>query len=367
MDSSHGAILTIDLAALKANWRLLASRAGEAECGAVIKADAYGTGIETTGPALQSAGCRTFFVAHLSEALRAKAAMPSATIYVLNGLPADAAPAFLAHDLRPVIGSREEAASWLQHGQGRPCALHVDTGMNRLGFSVPEAESAASVLLQGGLNVALVMTHLCASEVPDDPANLRQSGLFATRVKPLFSATAARFSLLNSSGHFLAGMESHDLTRPGYALYGGNPTPGRPNPMRPVVRLESPIIQTRTVEDGAKVGYNGKWTAKGQRRLATVSVGYADGYCRNAGGTDASPGGEALVGGIPCPIAGTVSMDLIILDVTEAPPEACARGKMVTLIGDSLDVDTVGRRAGTIGYEILTNLGRRYRRQFSDS
>jgi alanine racemase len=363
MNHVHGATLTIDLAALAANWRLLAERAGAAECGAVIKADAYGTGIEIAGPALWRAGCRSFFVAHLSEAIRARAVLPEATIFVLNGLPHGSAENLLRHRLVPVLGSGEEVAEWLGEASGRPCALHVDTGMNRLGFSVAEITAEAPGMIAAGLAVSVVMSHFTASEDNDDPATEAQARLFASAVKPLFAGTGARLSLLNSSGHFRDGVERHDLTRPGYALYGGNPVPGRPNPMRPVVRLEAPIIQLRTVEADERVGYNGRWTAPGPRRLATVSVGYADGYCRNASGTDGRPGGEALVGGVPCPIAGTVSMDLIILDVTDAPPEACRRGGLATLIGDSLDIDLVGRRAGTIGYEILTGLGRRYRRQ----
>jgi alanine racemase len=358
MQNAHGALLTVDTAALAANWRTLAARAGGAECGAVIKADAYGTGIAVAGPALARAGCQSFFVAHLAEGIAARAALPDATIYVLNGLPAGTVPAFRTHRLVPVIGSPEEAADWAREAAGVPFALHVDTGMNRLGFPVGETAAAADAIAALGLRPSLVMTHLAASEVPDDPANARQTSLFAKVVRPAFAATGARFSLLNSSGLFLAGAAPHDLTRPGYALYGGNPTPGRPNPMRPVVRLEAEIVQTRAVADGERAGYNGVWTARGSRRLATVSLGYADGYFRNAG----KGGGAALVGGVPCPIAGTVSMDLVILDVTEAPEAACRRGGTALFIGDTLDVDTVAHRAGTIGYELLTSLGRRYRR-----
>jgi alanine racemase len=350
----HGARLTVDLGALAANWRRLAALAPGAECAAVIKADAYGCGIGRAGPALRAAGCRTFFVAHLSEGLSARAALPGAAIYVLNGLPPGKAEAFAAADLRPVLGSGEELSDWAAVSRGKlPAALHVDTGMNRLGLSVPEALALAGDprLTTAGLD--LVMSHFVSAEQPDDPVNARQIADFA-RVRAAFPGL--RGSLANSSGILLDGAR-HDLVRPGYALFGGNPTPGRDNPMRPVVRLEAEIVQVREVEAGASAGYNGRWTAQTPSRLATLSLGYADGLPRALSGR-----GHALVGGVPCPILGLVSMDLIILDVTQAP--AARRGARAVLIGDGLDVDAVGRAAETIGYEILTGLGSRYVRNY---
>ncbi len=359
----HGATLTIDLRALQDNWHLLQARARAtnpaAETGAVVKADAYGLGIEAAVPALWRAGCQSFFVAHLSEAQRTRAVAPEAAIYVLNGLPEGAAPVYLANGLIPVLGSRAEAEEWRATGAGGPCALHVDTAMNRLGFS--PAELPAVKPLCDALNVALVMTHFSSSEVQDDPANAAQIAAFAGVVAAF---PGVRASLLNSSGHFLPDAPAHDLTRPGYALYGGNPTPGKPNPMRPVIRLDAPIIQIREVEAGMQAGYNHRWTARRKSRLVTVSCGYADGYPRNASATDDAPGGEALIGDVLCPFVGTVSMDLIIIDATDAPESACRRGAPVTLIGGMLDIDRVGQSARTIGYELLTGLGRRYRRAY---
>ncbi|MCJ2012696.1 alanine racemase [Methylobacterium sp. J-076] len=350
----HGARLTIDLGALASNWRTLAALAPGAECAAVIKADAYGCGTGRAGPALWRAGCRTFFVAHLSEALAARAALPEAAIYVLNGLPPGAAGAFAAADLRPVLGSLDEVAEWAAFSQGaRPAALHVDTGMNRLGLRVPEALALSGDPRLAAAGLDLVMSHFVSAERPEDPVNARQIADFA-RVRA--ALPGLRGSLANSSGIFLGGAR-HDLVRPGYALFGGNPTPGRPNPMRPVVRLEAAIVQVREVEAGASVGYNGRWTAPGRRRLATLSLGYADGLPRSLSGR-----GHALVDGVACPILGLVSMDLIILDVTDAP--AARRGASAVLIGDGLDVDAVGKAAGTIGYEILTGLGSRYVRDY---
>lgn len=361
---TDAATLTVDLAALVANWRQLAALAGS-EAGAVVKADAYGIGIEPAVTALSGAGCRSFFVAHLSEGIRARSVAPEATIYVLNGLLPSRCGVYAEHALSPVLGSRDELAEWsgfrATGAAVRPAALHVDTGMNRLGLQPAEAldlarEPQGAVAAAG---IGLLMTHFSASEDEADPASARQAADFAT-IAAAFPGLPA--SLKNSSGHFLPDCPSYALTRPGYALYGGNPTPGRANPMRQVVGLEARIIQLRSVEAGAQVGYNGRWTAPRRSLLATICLGYADGYPRNASGTDALPGGTALVGGVACPFVGSVSMDLIILDVTDAP--SAARGEAVTLLGGPLDLEAVGAGAKTIGYEILTSLGRRYGRRY---
>jgi alanine racemase len=238
--------------------------------------------------------------------------------------------------------------------------------MNRLGLLVEEALALKDDARLESFEPALLMSHLVSAEEPENPINHRQIEAFDAVRRTL---PAMRASLANSSGIFLPQKPHHDLVRPGYALYGGNPTPWASNPMRPIVRLEGRVIQIRTVEDGDQVGYNGQWTARGPRRLATISVGYADGYPRAASGTDAKaeagyPAGEAIVAGRRCRFAGRVSMDLIIVDVTDVPEHQCHRGDPVTLIGDDLTLDEVGRRAGTIGYEILTSLGRRYARAY---
>ncbi|MEH3116356.1 MAG: alanine racemase [Methylorubrum populi] len=349
--SGHGARLTVDLSALVANWRTLGACAPQAECGAVVKADAYGCGLAAVAPALWRAGCRTFFVAHLSEGIAARKILPDAAIYVLNGLVPGSADIFRAHALRPVLGSGEELGEWAGATRGAsPAALHVDTGMNRLGLRAEEALALAGDPVIARAGIDLVMSHLVSAERADDPVNARQAADFL-RLRDAFPHLRA--SLANSSGTCIAKNARHDLLRPGYALFGGNPEPGKPNPMRPVVRLDATILQVRDVEAGETCGYNARWRAPDPRRLATLSLGYADGYPRSA-----SDGGHALVGGVLCPILGLISMDLIILDVTHAP--GARRGGTATLIGDSLDIDTVGQAAGTIGYEILTGLGSRY-------
>jgi alanine racemase len=368
-----GAHLTIDLGALAENWRSLAARAPGAETAAVVKADAYGIGIERAAPALAQAGCRTFFVAQISEGLRALAAVPGAIVYVLNGLLPGTAPRFAASGLRPVLGSGEEIAEWAafcaSQNMRLPAALHVDTGMNRLGLGIAEGLALAGDSRLAAFAPSLLMSHFVGSEESDHPRNARQIEAFDT-VRTALPAIPA--SLANSSGIFLAQRPHFDLVRPGYALYGGNPVPGSANPMREVVRLEARILQTRWIEAGDAAGYNGRWTAHGRRRLATLSIGYADGYPRYGSASDEKisarlPFGEAIVAGQRCPFAGTVSMDLIIIDVTDVPANQAGRGTSATLIGDGLGVDEVGGRAGTIGYEILTRLGRRYARTYIEA
>jgi alanine racemase len=360
-EAEAGGILTIDLAAITANWRALRARAAPAQCAAVIKADGYGCGIEQVAGMLAKAGCETFFVANLAEARRARAAASGATVYVLTLLPGTAA-AYAGANLRPVLGSIAELEEWRAfrkasgwHGKA---ALHFDTGMNRLGF--PHEETAQ---IAGGLGrdhgIALVMSHFACSE-EEHPLNAIQMERFRA-VRAQFPGIAG--SLSNSSGIFLGSEAHHDLVRPGVALYGANPTPAKPNPMQTVVTLEGRVVQLREVEQGATVGYSATWTAKRPTRLAVVSVGYADGFLRAGSASDRKRGAEAIVSGQRCPIAGRVSMDLIAIDVTDvsSPPQ---RGDLVTLLGKDIGVDDLAERAGTIGYEVLTSLGRRYRRVY---
>lgn len=351
-----GARLTIDLSAIVANWKSLAARAPQAECAAAVKADAYGTGLETTVHALDQAGCRTFFVAHLAEARRARALAPRAAIYVLNGLIKETENVYAALDLRPVLGSLEEIQDWSAFveasGWSGPAALHVDTGMNRLGLSLEQARSVA----QGRLPpLSLVMSHLACADEPEHPLNARQITAFH-QVRAIFKDVPA--SLSNSSGLFLPDNLGFDLVRPGIALYGGNPTPGRTNPMRAVATLEARVIDIRTVEAGASVGYGAIWTAPKRSRIALLSIGYADGYLR-AGSNRA----EVAIHGRRCPVVGRISMDLIAVDVTDVSGPLM-RGDFIEIIGQTIGIDEVAAKAGTISYEVLTRLGERFHRSF---
>jgi alanine racemase len=208
------------------------------------------------------------------------------------------------------------------------------------------------------------MSHFVSSEIPGDPINLAQIKRFEA-ARTAFPSLAA--SLANSSGMFLNPSPIYDLARPGYALYGGNPTPSRPNPMRPVVTLEVAIQQTRWLEPGMSCGYNAQWTARRFSRLATLLIGYADGLPRGAGATDARPGAEVTVAGRRCPLVGRVSMDLAIVDVTDLPEDAARAGDPVELFGGTIDLDDFAHRSGTIGYHVLTSLGPRYQREYVGS
>jgi alanine racemase len=360
-----GGILTVDLSAIEANWRALGRRIMPSECAAVIKADAYGCGIEPMAARLSRAGCRTFFVADLHEARRARGAAPDAVIYVLNGLLPGTAPVFADLRARPVIGSMVELAEWdafcsANQWQGG-AALHVDTGMNRLGITANEAAALAPRIRSENHGITLLMSHLACAEEQNHPLNERQINLFR-EVRILYRGITS--SLANSSGIFLGNAAHCDMARPGVALYGVNPTPGQSNPMRPVIELQARIAQVRIVQKGETVGYNAGWTAKRTTRLAVVAVGYADGYLRAASASDEAPGADAIVAGKRCPIAGRVSMDLIEIDITDLPDGSARRGDLVKLIGDEISVDDVAAAAGTIGYEVLTSLGRRYHRVY---
>ena len=358
-----GGILTIDLGAIHANYRMLTSRVLPVECAAVVKGNAYGCGIDQVTTTLARAGCRTFFVAHLAEARRVRAIAPEAAIYVLNGFSSTAGAGFADANARPVINSSIELAEWDQFvsssGWSGGAALHVDTGMNRLGLTVDEAAAVAPRIQTGNHGITLLMSHLACADRPEHPLNDQQIRQFR-EIRSLFRGIPS--SLANSSGIFLDSSTYCNMVRPGIALYGGNPTPGQRNPMQPVVALEARILQLRNVPRGATVGYGANWTAKRPSRIAVIAAGYADGMVRAAAATDGATGREVIVAGKRCRIVGRVSMDLMAVDVTDLPDGAVRRDAMATLIGDGLSLDEMAEQAGTISYEMLTNLGHRYHR-----
>ncbi len=360
-----GGRLTIDLAALAANWRTLAAVAATAETGAVVKGDGYGIGLEAATAALSAAGCRTFFVALPDEGVRARAAAPDATIYVLNGLFDGAEPVLAAAGLRPVLGSWPEVEAWAAFtpaaGQKSPPAIHVDTGMNRLGLSLHEAVALARRPdLLAALRPALLMSHLAVADQPADPGSAAQLALFR-EILAEFPGLPA--SLANSAGTLL-GTDYHlDLVRPGIALYGAQAIAGA-QPLRTVVTAEARVIQVREGEAGEAVGYGAAQRLRRPSRLAVLAAGYADGYHRAAGSSDARPGAQVFLRGRPAPVVGRVSMDLTIVDVTDLP--IVHRGDWAELFGPNVAVDGVAAAAGTIGYELLTGLGRRYERRYRE-
>lgn len=355
--------LTIDTGAITANWRMLADHARTAETGAVLKADAYGLGAAAVGRALRQAGCRTFFVATVPEGAELRAILPDARIFVLSGLWHGWEKALIAADLIPVLASSEQLSIFRALGSTRPYAVYFDTGMNRLGF---HAEQAAALAARAD-KPAMVMSHLACSDERSHPLNFKQ--------RESFQAVRAHFagieSSLSSSGGIFLGADYHcDLTRPGIALYGGEPVAGEANPMRPVVFAEARILQIRHARAGEFVSYGATHRLNRDSRLAIVGAGYADGWHRSLSGSGVplratvEAGGHGVVCGYKVPIVGRVTMDLTTFDVTDIEEKAIHAGDYVGLFGNGITLDEAARSAGTIGYELLTSLGRRYERRY---
>jgi alanine racemase len=345
-------VLFVDLDAIVGNWRAVRSRlASGCRAAAVLKADGYGLGAIPIAQALHRAGCTRFFIATMEEGIALRPAVPEAEILVLNGVVPDEVALFRAHRLIPMLNSLRQLAAW---GDAGPCALHIDTGMSRLGVTLEEARG-----LTAPAGLLLISSHLACADEPDQPMNRRQLAEFAA-LRPLFPGVEA--SLAASSGIFL-GPEWHaDWVRPGAALYGVNPIRGLPNPMAQVVRLEAKILQIREIDQGGTVGYGATHRAGGKSLLATVGVGYADGLMRCL-----SNRGHGYVGETRVPLVGRISMDLTVFDVTAIPKSQLGEGAAIELIGHSNTVDDLAEAAGTIGYEILTSLGPRLNRRYFTS
>ncbi|WP_319529102.1 alanine racemase [uncultured Cohaesibacter sp.] len=366
-----GSELSVDLKALAANYTELAEKSGSAEASAVIKADAYGTGLEEAAKALWQAGCRTFFIAHPQEGARARSTLPEATLYALNGLVGDDSEAAMAyyrdHGIRPVLGSYEEVDLWNAYcasiDEALPCALHFDTGMNRLGLSKKAAHQLSEKWLSQppAFTPTLIMSHLACGDDPQHPLNSTQLDRFRA-IRACFPDIPA--SLANSAGVFLGPDFHFDLTRPGIALYGGLAINNRPNPMQTVVTLKSRILSTRHVPKGQSVSYGATEVTKRDSRLAIINMGYADGYLRTGSSSDQRKGARVYIDGYEATIIGRITMDLTIIDVTDIPEDIAKRGNWAELFGPHMPIDEVAAIAGTIGYELLTNLGLRSLRRY---
>jgi len=354
-------VLKINLTNLAANYETLRKRA-EAECAAVVKANAYGCGIGPVAQALVKTGCKTFFVSDLAEAKAVRAVAPDAAVYVLGGFYSGTGLAFAEVNARPVINSSIELAEWdvfvSSSGWRGGCALNVDTGESSVGLSIEEAAAFAPRVHVLDHGIVLLMGRLEHAEIPDHPLNERQFGLFRD-VRRLYDGVPA--SLANASGVFLGAKMHFDLVRAGAALYGVNPVPGATNAMLPVIELRARIVQVRDLAAGKTIANNVGLTAKRRMRLAMVSAGYADGYPRAANGANGKL--HAIVGGCRCPVVGSPSMDLLPIDVTDLPDKSTARpGSMVTLIGAEIGIDDLAAGVKSSGREVLTRLGHRFHR-----
>lgn len=363
IDLASSGRLTIDLAALEANYRILAARAAPGRAGAVVKANAYGLDARRVSRVLQRAGCEHFFVATLAEACALQPGLsPRAHLYVLNGLQPDAEMLCAKAGIIPVLNSLDQARRWAamarRQGGPAPAALQVDSGMARLGLGAADlAELAADPDFFAHAPLALVLSHLACADEPDHPANQDQLARFHAMADSLPPAPR---SLANSSGHFLGSGFIGDLTRPGVCLYGASAGEAAP-PMRPVVALRASVLQVRDLPAGAGVGYGLTQVSDKPARIATIGVGYADGWPRAL-----SHVGAVYFRGVRLPIVGRVSMDSFGVDVTGLGARGVdlAFGDEVELIGPHQTLEDVARLAGTIPYEILTRLGTRYHRTY---
>ena len=340
------ASLSVDLDALAQNFHTLERLTGR-PVQPVVKADAYGLGAEACVTRLMQAGARTFFVARLVEGLALREAMgPTPVIYVLDGCTAGAAAALRDADLRPVINHANQLARWQEAGGGA-CGLHIDTGMNRLGFR-PEQAPAAFPGLE------LVISHLACADEPDSPMNRQQRDTFAD-VRSRYPDIPASFA--NSGGCFLGPDFAFDAVRPGISLWGGGPE-GRPDPrIRPVATFSAPILQVRQVPTDESVGYARGKVADRPLTVATVGAGYADGVMRAT-----SPRGQVFIAGQLRPILGRISMDALAVDVTGLE---VVEGDRVELFGPNRPIDDAARDTGTIAYELLTSVGGRVDRTYT--
>lgn len=338
------ASLIVDVGALRANYRYLDDAASHTA--AVVKADGYGLGAVRVLQALRQEGCKDFFVATVAEGLQLRAAAQDERIYVFSGpVDDDSARAMAAHSLTPVLNDREQVRRWLPHRR-LPVAVHIDTGMNRLGF----ADDAVRADLFKPLNVALLLSHLARGDDPTHPMNAEQIDRFKAAAAMF---PEARTSLGNSGGMLLGA--TSDLARPGIALYGGNPFATGWNPMRPVATLLARVLALRDVGAGEAVGYGGAYVAAAPTRVAVLGIGYADGVSRRL------QGGEVVYRGVRLPIIGRISMDLLHVDAS-AVADTLMLGDWVEIFGKAISLEEAAAWAGTINYEVLTGIGARVRR-----
>ena len=356
----HGAVLTVDLDAVAANWRLLRDRVAPAACAGVIKANAYGMGAAHVIMALYRAGCRTFFVAHIGEGMALRILLPDVDLHILNGPLPGTEGEFEKHRLIPVLNSLGAVELWSRYarrlGKRLERGLHVDTGMSRLGLPADELQTLSDDTARlDGIDLAYVMSHLACADDPDHPLNPQQLADFRAAQAMLPAAPA---SFTNSSGIFLGPDYHFDVARPGICLYGGAPSAG-PNPMAQVVQLQGKILQVRQIDTPRTVGYGATWKAPRPTRIATVAVGYADGYLRSL-----SNSASGFVGDVRVPLVGRVSMDLITFDVSGVAEHLVRPGMAIDLIGPHYPIDAAAADAGTISYEIITSLGARYHRAY---
>ncbi len=348
--ANTGASLNIDLAALESNYRTLADKLSSAELASVVKANAYGLGIKEIATTLSRIGCTKYFVATLHEGIELRQILPNAKIYILHGVSTRTADELIANSLIPILNNLNQIRIWQRYAN-HAAAIHIDTGMTRLGLTPEECSKIQSL---SSYNIDLVMSHLSCAEDKTHPKNIQQASLFE-KVRKTIPAKCA--SLAASSGIFLGPDYHFDLCRAGISLYGINPTPLNKNSLAQVVNLKAKIIQIRYVDTIQTVGYGATHRIEKPTKIATLEIGYADGYMRSLGNT-----GIAFIENYEVPVVGRVSMDLTTVDVTNVPDSVITEKTTVDLIGPHNPIDQIAKQAGTISYELLAGLGNRIER-----
>lgn len=349
------ATMTVHLGSIINNYQILRSNSSTAECAAVVKADAYGLGMDHVAPALyHEGGCKVFFVANLVEAITLRALLPDAVIYVFNGVFEDQVDVFLEHDIRPVLNYLSQISLW--QGTSAPCAVHFDTGINRLGLSEDETEQFLNN--RHDLNVSLILSHLIQSEMAGHPSNEMQLDRF---IRIRYQLPNAKASLCNSGGIFLGEDYHFEMLRPGIMLYGGNPgLPSLPDGLRHVAELHGRILQIRKLKPGMAVGYNSLWTAGTDARIAIVNVGYADGTYNTSDHNQ-----RVFVGGHVAQMVGKVSMDMVAINITDEKFDHVSHKDDVELLGANITLE-MAAEVSTLGqYELLTGIGGRYNKNYN--
>jgi alanine racemase len=362
MKKQGRSILEVNLTRIKNNYTTISNKVKK-DCviAAAVKADGYGLGMDNAAKAMQDAGCRSFCVAYVEEGLNLRECMANIKIFILNGIQKEDVEITAKKNLIPVLNDLYQIELWnayaMKINKKLPAVIHIDTGMARLGLTESNTERVAdNPDFTSHLDIEYIMSHLACADEPQNPANQRQLSLLNQYIN-LFPNT--KISLANSAGIFLGDNYHFDMVRPGCSLYGINPIPKMPSPVQQVAKLMAEVIQVRNIEKDQGVSYSGRYIAKKGDRLATLLCGYADGYLRSLTGNS-----FAYFDGMRLPVVGTVTMDMIMIDITKVPENKLQHMNYVELLGDNITVDELATNAKTIGYEILTSLGNRFKRVY---
>lgn len=357
LPASWTGFLEIDTKAIAQNYRVLQSLLSTSLCAAVLKADAYGFGIKEIAPLLEKEGCSTFFVAHLEEGIFLRSLLKNAQIYVLSGILPGTESLFVEHSLTPVLNDLDMVKKWTakaqQQGEKLSCALHFDTGMHRSGFDQKGTSHLFDFKdLLEALKVDCVMSHLSSSHDLQSPLNEKQRGCFETLRHRFPSAKA---SLADTGGIYLGAPYHYDIARPGKGLFGLYKAPT----LTPCLKLFARVLQVRTAPQGESVGYGATHTLSRDSKLATLGIGFADGYDRRL-----SNKGAAMIQGFKAPVVGRISMDYTVIDVTDVPESLYFTGAWVELVNDLFTLDHLAESIETISRELSTGFGSRLQRVY---